>query len=63
MARMTKVGVGYNIQIAIDDKHKLIAEQAVTNQVSDYGHLADTAQAAKDLLGVDKTDVVADRAS
>lgn len=61
MARMTKVGVGYNIQIAVDVKHKLIAEQAVTNQVLDYGHLADTAQAAKDLLGVDKIDVVADR--
>jgi transposase len=61
MARMTKVGVGYNIQIAVDDKHKLIAEQTVTNKVLDYGHLADTAQAAKDLLGVEKIDVVADR--
>ncbi|QCB43252.1 hypothetical protein E5673_14310 [Sphingomonas sp. PAMC26645] len=28
--RMTKVGVGYNIQLAIDVKHKLIAEQAVS---------------------------------
>jgi transposase len=61
MAPMTKVGVGYNIQIAVDVKHKLIAEQAVTNQVLDYGHLADTAAAAKDLLCVDKIDVVADR--
>ncbi|MEH0296165.1 transposase [Agrobacterium sp. CCNWLW71] len=26
MARMTKVGVGYNIQLAVDVKHKLIAE-------------------------------------
>ncbi len=25
MARMTKVGVGYNIQLAVDVKHKLIA--------------------------------------
>ena len=61
MARMTKVGVGYNIQIAVDDKHKLIAGQIVTNKVLDYGHLADTAQAAEDLLGVEKIDVVADR--
>lgn len=61
MARMTKVGVGYNIQIAVDDKHKLIAEQVVTNKVLDYGHLADTAKAAKELLGVEQIDVVADR--
>ena len=31
MANMTKVGVGYNIQLAVDVKHKLIAEQEVTN--------------------------------
>ncbi|KQV13842.1 hypothetical protein ASC97_31865 [Rhizobium sp. Root1203] len=29
MARMTKVGVGYNVQLAVDVKHKLIAEQEV----------------------------------
>nr|WP_237681818.1 transposase [Agrobacterium vitis] len=29
MSRMTKVGVGYNIQLAVDVKHKLIAEQEV----------------------------------
>jgi hypothetical protein len=27
MARMTKVGVGYNVQVAVDVKHKLIAER------------------------------------
>ena len=26
MERNTRVGVGYNIQIAVDAKHKLIAE-------------------------------------
>lgn len=61
MARMTKVGVGYNIQIAVDAKHKLIAEQEVTNQVLDYGHLTKTAKAAKDMLGVETIEVVADR--
>lgn len=30
MARMTKVGVGYNVQLAVDTKHKLIAEQQVS---------------------------------
>ena len=33
MAAHTKVGVGYNIQVAVDAKHKMIVEQEVTNQV------------------------------
>ena len=37
MAAHTKVGVGYNIQVAVDAKNKLIVEQAVTNQVVDMG--------------------------
>ena len=37
MAAHTKVGVGYNIQVAVDAKNKLIIEQAVTNQVVDIG--------------------------
>jgi hypothetical protein len=30
MAAHTKVAVGYNVQVAVDAKHKLIVEQAVT---------------------------------
>ena len=41
----TGVGVGYNAQIAVDTKHKLIAEQQVHRQVSDLGLLAETPQA------------------
>lgn len=61
MARMTKVGVGYNIQIAVDVKHKLIAEQEVCNLVLDMGLLATTVEAAMETLGVDKIEAVADR--
>lgn len=61
MSRMTKVGVGYNIQIAVDTKHKLIVEQEVHSNVSDMALLAETAQAAKDILGADDIDVVADK--
>lgn len=61
MARMTKVGVGYNIQIAVDAKHSLIAEQHVTNKVLDYGHLTETAEAAKAILETETPDIVADR--
>ena len=43
----TGVGVGYNVQIAVDAKHKLIAEQQVHSQVSDLGLLAETAGAVR----------------
>jgi hypothetical protein len=61
MAGHTKVGVGYNIQIAVDAKNKLIVEQAVSNEVLDMGLLRRTAEAARDVLDVEKIDVVADK--
>ena len=61
MAAHTHVGVGYNIQVAVDTKHKLIVEQQVTNQVLDLGLLTQTAVPAKEVLGVETIDVVADR--
>jgi len=61
MAAHTKVGVGYNIQVAVDAKNKLIVEQAVTNQVVDLGLLTQTAEPAREVLGVKTIDVVADR--
>jgi len=56
----TRVGVGYNAQIAVDAKSHLIVEQTVCNHVSDHGHLAQTAGAAKDALGVEEIRVLAD---
>src|SRR5512133_2303385 len=61
MASYPKVGVGYNAQVAFDAKHKLIVEQHVTNAGSDLGLLAPTAGAAKEVLGVERIDAVADR--
>jgi len=61
MAAHTKVAVRYNIQVAVDAKHKMIVEQAVTNQVVDMGLLKETAEPARVLLDVEKIDVVADR--
>ena len=57
----TRVGVGYNVQIAVDTKHNLLAEQQVHSKVSDLGLLAETATAAQENLAVDEIDVVADR--
>ena len=53
MAAHTRVAVGYNVQVAVDAKHKLIVEQQVTNQVVDMGLLTETATAAKEFLGAD----------
>ena len=57
----TGVEVGYNVQIAVDAKHKLIAEQQVHSQVSDLGLLAETAGAGRESLGVERIDAVADK--
>jgi transposase len=61
MAAHTHVAVGYNVQIAVDEKHKLIVEQQVTNQVVDMGLLTQTAEPAREVLGVEKIAVAADR--
>lgn len=42
-------------------KHKLIAEQAVSNQILGLGLLAQTATAAMEALGVERIKAVADR--
>src|SRR5271170_1184587 len=61
MAAHTRVAVGYNVQVAVDAKHKLIVEQEVTNQVVDMGLLQATADPAREILEVEKIDVVADK--
>jgi transposase len=52
--------VGYNVQIAVDDRHGLIAHHAVTQDVSDQNQLAAVAQGAKEALGCDRLQAVAD---
>jgi transposase len=57
---MKKVGVGYNVQVAVDAKHHLIVAQAVTQAANDLGQLATMAEAAKTAMGVERVQVVAD---
>src|ERR1700748_3247797 len=45
MEAHTRVAVGYNVQVAVDTKHKLIVEQQVANQVVDMVLLTQTAGA------------------
>jgi transposase len=53
--------VGYNVQVAVDTEHHLIVTHEVTNTGSDRAQLANIASQAKDVLGVDHLDAVADR--
>lgn len=52
--------VSYNVQTAVDAKHKLIVEHEVTNAVTDREQLAAMATKAKDVVGVEQLEVVAD---
>ena len=52
--------VGYNVQTVVDEQHQLIVEHEVTNDPTDHAHLAEMALRAKETLGVEKLEVVAD---
>ena len=52
--------VGYNAQVAVDAKHKLIAADDVTNEVTDFKQLANVASEAKANLELKQAEVVAD---
>ena len=53
--------VGYNVQVAVDTEHHLIVTHEVTNTGSDRSQLAKVASQAKEVLGADHLDAVADR--
>jgi transposase len=55
------VEVSYNVQIVVDQKNKLLVEYEVTNEVIDLGQLSTMAKKAKETLGVETLEVVADR--
>jgi transposase len=53
--------VGYNVQVAVDTQHHLIVTHEVTNSGSDRSQLANIAMQAKEALGAEHVDAVADR--
>jgi transposase len=60
---LTKNGqtvAGYNVQIAVDAKHKLILASEVVNDGNDTGQLYAMAAAAKETLGAETLQVAAD---
>jgi transposase len=52
--------VGYNVQVSVDDKHSLIVDHEVVNEVTDQGQLSEMALRAKEVLGVEELDALAD---
>jgi len=53
--------VGYNVQCAVETKHHLIVAHEVTNAVNDRHQLSGMAQQAKEALGAEAIEVIADR--
>ena len=51
---------GYNVQAVVDDKHKLIVASEVVNDSSDVNQLHAMAKAAKDALGAEVLQALAD---
>jgi transposase len=52
--------VGYNVQVSVDAKHKLILDHEVTNSVTDQGQLSTMAIRAQELLQVEHLEALAD---
>jgi transposase len=60
LSKRGQVVAGYNVQIAVDDKHKLIVTSEVVNDGNDTGQLHKMAKAAKEELGVETLTALAD---
>ncbi|HEY5818325.1 MAG TPA: IS1182 family transposase [Mesorhizobium sp.] len=60
LAKNGQVVAGYNVQIAVDDKHKLIVASEVVNDGNDTGQLYEMAKAAKETLEAETLQATAD---
>lgn len=60
LSKRGQVVAGYNVQIAVDEKHKLIVASEVVNDGNDTGQLYEMAKAAKEALEVETLQAAAD---
>lgn len=60
LKKQGQVTVGYNVQCAVDEKHKLLVVCDVVNDGNDLGQLYPMAKKAKEVLGVETLEVAAD---
>jgi hypothetical protein len=56
-----KKEICYNVQATVDSKHKLILDHKVTNEINDRKQLSDMSSRAKEVLGSEKLEVLADK--
>jgi transposase len=61
MKKNQKFDVCYNVQTVLDDKNNLIVDYEVTNDVNDKKQLNEMAGKAKEVLGVESLNVLADK--
>ena len=61
MMNNQRIEVCYNVQFTVDEKHKLIVDHEVTNEISDQNELSKMAKRAKEILGVEGIEVLADK--
>jgi transposase len=55
------VEVSYNVQTAVDQKHKLVVDSEVINNPADQGQLSNMAKKAKEVLEAEEIKVLADK--
>jgi hypothetical protein len=55
-----KIEVCYNAELSVDSKEHIVVDYDVTNEANDEKQLAPMAKGTKEVLGVEKLDVVAD---
>lgn len=61
MVNNQKIEICYNVQVTVDDKHKLILDHEVTNKGMDCNQLSKMSSRAKEILEVDELEVLADK--
>lgn len=61
MLNNQRVEVCYNVQTTVDSKHKLILDHEVINDGTDQNQLSEMAKRAKEILEVEKLEVLADK--
>lgn len=61
MVNNQRVEVCYNVQTTVDSKHKLIIDYETTNEVLDRNQLSQMSKRAKEILKVEKLEVLADK--
>jgi len=56
-----RVEICYNVQTVVDSKHKLVIDHEVTNEATDSAQLSLMSKRAKEILGTEELEVLADK--